>query len=70
MEEEIDKANDAIEDFKGTGFLQGDHTEELDAYPEEGLYTIKWTVDSIDWKDSMTANIIDRVTGRTRSILS
>ena len=34
----------------------------------KGLYTIKWTVDSIDWKDSMTAqNIIDRVTGRTRS---
>ncbi len=74
MEEEIDKANDAIEKIVGYRPVlyrapSGDHTEELLKLTQrKGLYTIKWTVDSIDWKDSMTAqNIIDRVTGRTRS---
>ena len=32
------------------------------------MYNIKWSVDSIDWKDTMTYdNILNRVIGRTQS---
>lgn len=74
IEDEIDKCNDSIEKVLGfrTNLYRapsGDHTEELLKLAErKGLYTIKWNVDSLDWKDSMSAkNIIDRVTGRTKT---
>lgn len=72
MEEEIDKCNDIIEEILGfrTDLYRapsGDHNDNLLKLTErKGLYTIKWSVDSLDWKDSMTErDIIDRVTGRT-----
>ncbi len=73
IEQEIDKCNNAIENILGvrTNLYRspsGDHTDELLKLTErKNLYTIKWSVDSLDWMDSMTAQkIIDRVTGRTR----
>lgn len=72
--EEIDKCNDAVESILGIRpnlyrAPSGDHTDTLlDLVESKGMYAIKWSVDSIDWRDDMTASdIISRVTGRTTS---
>lgn len=74
MAAEIDKCNDIVE--KVLGFRpalyrapSGDITDTvLDLAEERGMFNIKWSVDSIDWRDDMTKeNIINRVLGRTVS---
>lgn len=74
LAEEIDKCNDAVEKVIGVKpqlyrAPSGDITETvLDLARERGMHNIKWSVDSIDWKDTMTYdNILNRVIGRTES---
>ncbi len=74
LAEEIDKCNDAVEKIIGVkpGLYRapsGDITETvIDLAEERGMYNIKWSVDSIDWRDDMTYdNIFNRVIGRTKS---
>ena len=47
----------------------GDITSDvLELTEEKGMYNIKWSVDSIDWRNDMTYdNILSRVLGRTES---
>jgi len=74
LAEEIDKCNDAVEKVIGIKpqlyrAPSGDITETvLELTDERGMYNIKWSVDSIDWRDDMTYdNIKNRVIGRTKS---
>jgi peptidoglycan/xylan/chitin deacetylase (PgdA/CDA1 family) len=34
---------------------------------DQGYYTIQWDVDSLDWKDLSSDEIIERVTSRTKN---
>lgn len=74
LAEEIDKCNDIVERLTGVKpqlyrAPSGDITESvLELAEDRNMYNIKWSVDSIDWKDTMTYdNILNRVIGRTQS---
>lgn len=74
LSEEIEKCSEAIEKAVGTRPVlyrapSGDITDTiLDLTDEKGMFNIKWSVDSIDWRDDMTKEaIINRVLGRTVS---
>lgn len=46
----------------------GDYDDDVLSVAEElGLYTIQWDVDSIDWKDISSADIVKRVVSKTKS---
>ena len=74
LAEEIDKCNDAVEAVLGIRpelyrAPSGDITDTVMELAENrGMYNIKWSVDSIDWRKDMTKeNILNRVLGRTES---
>ena len=74
LAEEIDKCNEAVEKIIGVKpqlyrAPSGDITQTiLDLTKERDMFNIKWSVDSIDWRDDMTRdNILNRVLGRTES---
>ena len=74
LAEEIDKCNDIVKRLTGVKpqlyrAPSGDITETvLELAEDRNMYNIKWSVDSIDWKDNMTyENILNRVIGRTQS---
>lgn len=74
LAEEIDKCSDAVEKIIGIRpdlyrAPSGDITDTvLNLSEARGMYNIKWSVDSIDWRKDMTRdNIINRVLGRTSS---
>ena len=74
LAEEIDKCNNIVEQIIGCRPIlyrapSGDITETiLDLTDERGMFNIKWSVDSIDWRKDMTYdNILNRVLGRTES---
>lgn len=71
---EIDQCNEAVEKVIGIRpelyrAPSGDITDTvLDLAEARGMYNIKWSVDSIDWRKDMTKdNILNRVLGRTVS---
>ncbi len=46
----------------------GDYSDRLlDTAKEQGLYTIQWDVDSLDWKDLSKAEITERIVGKCRN---
>lgn len=46
----------------------GDYDDLLiDTATETGLYTIQWSVDSLDWKDLSASEIVSRVVGRVKN---
>ena len=68
---EIEKCNQVVEDIIGVKPIlyrapSGDNTETvLELAEGKGMYNIKWSVDSIDWRENMTSeNILNRVLGR------
>ncbi len=74
LETEIDRCNDVIESILGFRpdlyrAPSGDHTDTLMSLTKQrNLYTIKWSVDSLDWMDRMSADdVINRVTGKIHS---
>lgn len=74
LSEEVDKCQDAVEKAIGVRPIlyrapSGDITDTiLDITDEKGMFNIKWSVDSIDWRDDMTKeSIMNRVLGRTVS---
>lgn len=71
LENEIEKCNQVIEDIIGAKPIlyrapSGDNTQMvLEIAESKGMYNIKWSVDSIDWRDDMTPdNILNRIFGR------
>ena len=74
LADEIDKCNDIVEQIIGHRPVlyrapSGDITETvIDLTEARGMFNIKWSVDSIDWRKDMTYdNILNRVLGRTES---
>lgn len=74
LSSEIDKCNEIVEKILGVKPMlyrapSGDITSDvLELTEEKGMYNIKWSVDSIDWRNDMTYdNILSRVLGRTES---
>lgn len=74
LKEEIEKCNQIIEDVIGIKPVlyrapSGDNTENVIKIAENmGMYNIKWSVDSIDWREDMTENdIYNRIIDRTES---
>lgn len=46
----------------------GDYSDTLlDTAKEQGLYTIQWDVDSLDWKDLSKEQIVSRIVGKCRN---
>lgn len=74
LAEEIDQCNAVVEKIIGIKpelyrAPSGDITDTvLELAEKRGMYNIKWSVDSIDWRKDMTKeNILNRVLGRTVS---
>lgn len=73
IKKEIKNANDKIEKLTGkTNNLfrapYGEYNDNVISAAEElGFYTIQWDVDSLDWKNLGSENILNRVLNRTKN---
>ena len=60
-----DITNKKVELFRAP---YGDYNDRLiQTAEEQGLYTIQWSIDSLDWKDISSDEIVKRVTGKIHS---
>ncbi len=72
IKEEIVKCNDKIENLTGTRptLFRGPYGEYNNAVIREaqsqGMLTVQWDVDSLDWKNLEPQEIVDRVTNRVK----
>lgn len=72
IKEEIEKCNDKIEHVTGVRpiLFRGPYGEYNNAVIEEatnqGMFTVQWDVDSLDWKNLSAQEITDRVTNRVK----
>lgn len=72
ISEEISKCNDKIETLTGTKpiLFRGPYGEYNNAIIKEAqnqnMFVLQWDVDSLDWKNLSSNDIVDRVTSRVR----
>ena len=72
IKEEIKKCNDKIENVTGVRpiLFRGPYGEYNNAVIREaqnqGMFTLQWDVDSLDWKNLSSKEIVDRVTNRVK----
>lgn len=72
IREEIEKCNQKIENVTGVKpmLFRGPYGEYNNAVLNEataqGMYTLQWDVDSLDWKNLSSDEIVDRVTKRVK----
>ena len=73
IKEEITKCNEKIENATGVRpiLFRGPYGEYNNAVIREaqnqGMFTLQWDVDSLDWKNLSSKEIVERVTNRVKS---